>query len=265
MNQVIADIETMQPSLVLSDGTSHSVLAITHDFKNILMAIKGLTYMLSMVADDPRRLAEVVEMLNKATERGNELTRELLNSKPTKMPQNNLTNVVVQVTETVQMLRGSIPERIRLNLKLDQNIPLINVDKGHLNRILTNLIINAVDAIFGEGSITVSAEFVKVHDPSEEFSDQVLCSFLRLQVTDTGEGMNEFVRHRALQAHFTTKGDGKGHGLGLSIVSNLMQSYNGSIDITSTVGKGTEVSLLFPITSAADEQGNDTPNWRQNL
>jgi signal transduction histidine kinase len=104
-----------------------------------------------------------------------------------------------------------------------------------------------------------------VNDPTEEFSDQVLCSFLRIQVTDTGEGMDEFVRLRALQAHFTTKGEGKGHGLGLSIVSNLVQSYNGSIDITSAVGKGTEVSLLFPITSAADQQRDNTPNWRQNL
>ena len=224
-----------------------SVGGLAHDFRNLLQVLKLSIDMLSLDADDPDAIRQAAQRLNQATDRGCQMIEELMVF--ARKAETNLVtvNMVKQITETMQMLQACLPANIGLKLHLEKNLPAIMADPTHLDRILTNLVINARDAMPEGGTIAVSTDVIQFdHIPANSWAIEN-APYLRVMISDTGVGMDETIQSRIFEPFFTTKTAGKGTGLGLSVVFGLMEAHQGFIDLESKVGEGTTFSLFFQL------------------
>ncbi|HEV3272323.1 MAG TPA: ATP-binding protein [Candidatus Methylacidiphilales bacterium] len=220
---------------------------LAHDFRNLLQIMKLSVELLPMMANEPERVIQIAEQLDKATDRGCEMIRELLVfARKTEIHLLPI-DMTAQIKELAQMLQNSLPANLSLSLELEEDLPPIPADASHLDRILTNLIMNARDALPEGGEITVSTDLVRfdhIHASSWQIKD---VPYLRVKISDAGTGMDETTQSRIFEPFFTTKLTEKGTGLGLSVVYGLMEAHHGYIDLHSQIGKGTTFSLFFPL------------------
>jgi signal transduction histidine kinase len=219
---------------------------IAHDFNNILTIIKGYTTLLPMESGNPDRVREIALTIDRASQRGSEMVSQLLAFARKSEGMFTSTEMNRRVRDIVTLLRPSMPANVDFELHLDDRLPEIHADQGQVERVLINLCTNARDAMPDGGKISfetsrVQGDQAPLQSGSE--TDEYLC----LRVTDTGCGMDEATRQRIFEPFFTTKPRGKGTGLGMPVVYGLMQSHNGLIDVQSEPGKGTSISLYFPI------------------
>jgi two-component system cell cycle sensor histidine kinase/response regulator CckA len=219
---------------------------IAHDFNNILTIIKGYTSLLPMECEQPERVREIADTIDRASLRGSELVSQLLAFARKSDGAFTSTALNHRVREIASMLRPAMPQEVAFELHLEEGLPEIHADPGQVERVLINLATNARDAMPDGGRIIFSTSQVRgddvpMHAAGE--ADQYLC----LRVTDTGCGMDEATRQRIFEPFFTTKPRGKGTGLGMPVVYGLMQSHNGFVDVQSEPGKGTSISLFFPV------------------
>jgi len=136
-----------------------------------------------------------------------------------------------------------LPENVKLVLQLDNDLPSIFADPGYVDRILTNLVINAKDAMSEGGRITISTDLIQF-DPAVPNSGQIEnIPYLHLKVSDTGMGMDEATRQHAFEPFFTTKP--KGTGLGLATVHKILEIHDAKIFVESHEGQGTEFTIQF--------------------
>jgi len=220
---------------------------VAHDFNNILTIIAGHLALLPLECRDPQRVQEIGVIIDRATQRGTDLVKQLLAFARKSDGSFTSTDINQHIREITGMLRKAVPKNIEFEFQLDEGLPLILADPAQVERVVVNLATNARDAMPNGGTITFSTGQVPgaqlpPHSPMETNQD-----YLRLCVTDTGIGMSETMRQHIFEPFFTTKPKSKGTGLGLSVVYGLMQSHNGIIDVQSEPGKGTSISLFFPI------------------
>ena len=154
------------------------------------------------------------------------------------------------------LLRRATTSGVQVELRADPGLAIVRLDPSQLEQILLNLVINAVDAMPGGGRVLIAstnvlldAAFVALH-PGARAGAHVL-----LQVTDTGEGMDEATRQRAFEPFFTTKPREKGSGLGLATVYGIVQQMGGVIDLKSEPGRGTTFSIYLPRDVAEEASG----------
>jgi signal transduction histidine kinase len=219
---------------------------IAHDFNNILTIIRGNTSLLPLECEQPQRVLEIAETIDRASLRGSELVTQLLAFARKSEGSFASTEINQRVREITSMLRPAMPQNIALELQLEEGLPEIHADDGQVERAIINLATNARDAMPDGGSITFSTSRVRGEDAPLHIGQQTQ-QYLCLRVTDTGTGMDEATRQRIFEPFFTTKSKGKGTGLGMPVVYGLMQSHDGLIDVWSEPGKGTSISLFFPI------------------
>lgn len=224
---------------------------VAHDFNNILVAIlgfSGLGKMVLQAAGGPGRVVRYLEEIETAGGRARDLVQQLL----VFSRRGPLTLATVAVADVVNDVLGLVvstfPGTVTLSACLDDDLPLIDIDRSHLHRALVNLCLNARDAMDGPGSVVVSARHARI-------ATVVVCAschteyagdFLRISVTDEGHGIAETVRDRVFEPFFTTKEVGAGSGMGLAVVHGLVHLYGGHVQIASAPGQGTEVAILFP-------------------
>jgi signal transduction histidine kinase len=219
---------------------------IAHDFNNILTIIKGYTSLLPTQCSDPNRVKEIAQTIDRASLRGSELVNQLLAFARKSEGTFTSTQLNHRVREIVSMLRPTMAQNITFDLQLEDGLPDIHADPGQVERVLINLSTNARDAMPEGGKIIFSTSKVRADEArlnSGQENEQYIC----LRVTDNGFGMDEATRQRIFEPFFTTKSRGKGTGLGMPVVYGLMQSHNGLIDVESEPGKGTSISLYFPV------------------
>lgn len=220
---------------------------LAHDFNNLLQILKAHIALLSEEFDRPDQVIKIAETLDKVTDRGSELMQELLVFARKTDARFTSIDIAMLIHEVAEAHKVWLPENIHLTLQLEKELPPIFVDPSQIDRMLTNLILNAKDAMPKGGTITLSAEvihFDSVFSHSWPSDDD---SYLCLKVSDTGIGMDESTRLQVFEPFFTTKSFERGIGLGLSVVFGLMQVHNGFIDIQSKPGEGTTISLFFPL------------------
>ena len=219
---------------------------IAHDFNNILTIIKGYTSLLPMECEQPTRVREIAETIDRASLRGSELVNQLLAFARKSEGSFTSTALNQRVKEIVTMLRPAMPPNIAFELQLEDGLPEIHADPGQVERALVNLSTNARDAMPGGGRIVFATTNVRAGEgPLQAGREHE--KYICLSVTDTGCGMDEATRQRIFEPFFTTKPKGKGTGLGMPVVYGLMQSHNGIIDVRSEMGKGTSILLYFPV------------------
>jgi two-component system cell cycle sensor histidine kinase/response regulator CckA len=162
-------------------------------------------------------------------------------------------DINAQVKEMVQMLQSYLPATVSLSFELEEDLPpAVMVDASQFGRMLTNLIVNARDALPHGGKIVVSTDLIQfdhIQANSWQITDDL---FLRVKISDNGVGMDEMTQSRIFEPFFTTKPEGKGTGLGLSVVFGFMEAHEGFIGLHSKMGEGTTFSLFFPLPSGTN-------------
>jgi two-component system, cell cycle sensor histidine kinase and response regulator CckA len=219
---------------------------VAHDFNNVLSVI--LSYASLLIDDLPRDHAmyDDLDEIRRAGERAVELTRQLLAFSRNQAREPRLLSVSDTLRDLEKMLKRLLGEDVELLFNTAAT-GLITADRGQIEQVIMNLVINARDAIPEGGTITLSTADVDVSSTIfTEPTNTEPGSYVTLEVTDTGSGMDEATRERIFEPFFTTKGPGKGTGLGLSTVFGIAQQTGATIAIDSEVGRGSTFCLYFP-------------------
>jgi signal transduction histidine kinase/CheY-like chemotaxis protein len=228
---------------------------VAHDFNNLLMAVVGnLDLLRKRLPDDPR-LRRLVDGALQGAERGASLTQRLLAF----ARQQDLRAVPVDLRALVldmsNLLERSLGPRVMLRLDLPEGLPSARIDANQLELAILNLAINARDAMPDGGSIDIRLSEYQVKN------DPVLRAgrYLKLSIIDTGTGMSPEILKKAIEPFFSSKPLGKGTGLGLSMVHGLAVQLGGTLQLTSTVGEGTQATLVLPVSTMAPEAEAPAP------
>jgi len=227
---------------------------MAHDFNNILTAIIGYTTLVELNSspDDPNRanLAQIQLAAGKAAN----LTRSLLafsRKQPIKLVTFDLNNAIANLEK---FLRRLIREDIDLVLSLCPEATSVRADAVQIEQVLMNIVVNARDAIQGDGTITVTSEIVELPSPHFHPALDPPRLFALCTLSDTGEGMTPDVAERIFEPFFTTKEVGKGTGLGLAVCYGIIKQHQGYITCFSTPGRGTTFHIYLPLAQADVEE-----------
>jgi PAS domain S-box-containing protein len=238
---------------------------IAHDFNNLLTVISGYAAFLREALPEGDALrADVVE-IEQAARRAAALTRQLLafSRRQVLMPKVLELNGVVQAMES--MLRRLLGEDIDVRTSLDEALWPVKADPNQLEQVLVNLAVNARDAMPGGGVLRIATQNVLL-DRATSGPDGVPPGlYVRLDVGDTGHGMDEATRVRAFEPFFTTKEVGKGTGLGLSTVYGIVRQSGGAIDVESAPQQGTVFRILLPAVTTSPEETPASPTRASTL
>ncbi|MCL4553364.1 MAG: PocR ligand-binding domain-containing protein, partial [Candidatus Marsarchaeota archaeon] len=227
---------------------------IAHDFNNILQVALGYSELILSYDDLPKRCQADLHKIRESARRGADLVKRLLTfSRKTEIKPQPL-NLNRRIHEMRKMLERTIPKMIEIQLVLDENLATINADPTQVDQILMNLALNARDAmpdggrlIFETANVVLDAEYASSHLDAR-LGDHVL-----LSITDSGVGMDKETLPHIFEPFYTTKGMGKGTGLGLAMVHGIVQQHGGHIRCYSEPGQGTGFKIYFPALVADEE------------
>ena len=221
---------------------------VAHDFNNLLMAVMGnLELLRKRIPDDPR-LRRLVDGAMQGAERGASLTQRLLAFARQQDLRPEAVDLGALVRGMSDLLDRSLGPRIALHFEIPDGLPPARIDANQLELAILNLAINARDAMQDGGSITIGLARHRVAEPAGGLKAG---DYLKVSVIDDGAGMPPEILKKAIEPFFSTKPVGKGTGLGLSMVHGLAEQLGGTLELTSTVGKGTTASLILPATDMA--------------
>jgi PAS domain S-box-containing protein len=232
-----------------SEALARLATAVAHDFNNLLAAIAGWAQQARNGASDPHAVRDAADELEKATQRGRELTRQVLTfGRPVQEPPTpHLLKEIAD--EGLRLLEPSIPASIRVMKSFDPRVR-VRASSGQLLQVLSNLLNNALQAMPGGGALTVAVDIATVSDAFAASHPPLQTGrAARLTVADTGAGMDDATLSRIFEPFFTTKPSGKGSGLGLAVSLGLAHAHAGTIIASSEPGKGSRFELLLPLLS----------------
>jgi PAS domain S-box-containing protein len=230
---------------------------IAHDFNNIINIIMGHSSLVKEHPSDPERLARSIDAIEKASERGASLVKQLLMlaRKNETLFDSILVNDIIN--EIRRLLHETFPKTIVISTDLQRDLPNVVADANQLHQVFMNLCINARDAMPHGGRITVSTSTVSGEKILSRFPQVQDKEYVMVRVSDTGIGMNDEVKRRIFEPFFTTKGAGRGTGLGLALVYSIIQNHHGMIEVDSEVGRGATFSIYFPVDGHKVVNGQD--------
>ncbi|MEM9532882.1 MAG: response regulator [Pseudomonadota bacterium] len=220
---------------------------IAHDFNNILAVILGN---LDLLKKGPP-MDESIDMMRMAVDRGAELTQRLLAYSRKQPLSPKATPLDELVYRTVDLLRRTLGESIRIEVVVAPDLWPVRVDPGQLENAIVNVALNARDAMPDGGLLQFRCENVQI-DGSQDYTDDEFApgDYGVLSIQDSGEGMTAQVRAQAFEPFFTTKEVGQGSGLGLSMVYGFAKQSGGTVTLVSRAQQGTTLKLYLPRSSA---------------
>jgi signal transduction histidine kinase/ActR/RegA family two-component response regulator len=220
---------------------------VAHDFNNMLAVILGHGELVRDRLEPTSALRENMGELLEATQRSAALTRQLLAfaRKQAVVP------LVLDLNDSVASILTMLGRLLGANIQLawlpGANVGPVYMDASQLDQVLTNLCVNARDAISGVGKLTVATRSVALDaQQCESHPGLVPGDYVRLTVRDDGSGMDKETQSHLFEPFFTTKGVGEGTGLGLATVHGIVTQNHGVIDVESELGHGTTFTILLP-------------------
>jgi PAS domain S-box-containing protein len=221
---------------------------IAHEFNNVLTAILGNTEVLLNQLDEEHPAYENLEIISKSARRSADMVRQLLGFARKQIVKPKIIELDAEVEDLRAMLRQLTSENIRLQWCFERRHALILMDTSQLAQIVTNLVVNARDAITGSGTITITTGSVQVTQEDCETWHPCMSpgNFVTLSVSDTGSGIDKNTLAHIFEPYFTTKDIGKGTGLGLSTVYGIVKQNDGYVDCQSNEGLGSTFSIYLP-------------------
>lgn len=217
---------------------------IAHDFNNLLTGISGYADLASSSVQPGSPAARCLAGITSAAAEAASLTARLLAFSRRNVPERRLVDVNEIVAEATALLERLVRADVRVQLDLAQPLSPVAADLAQLKQVVLNLALNARDAMPGGGTLTIET----AQSPG----------LVLLRVRDTGEGMDAVTRSRAVEPFFTTKSEGEGTGLGLSVVYGVVDSLDGRLSIDSAPGLGTIVEIALPAADGSAEQLDET-------
>jgi signal transduction histidine kinase len=227
---------------------------IAHDFNNLLTAVIGNLDLIRNRAQDNERLRRLADNALEASRRGAKLASQLLAFSRSQRMSVGPVDLQQLFNGINGLLTQSVGPSIDVQMELDPDARRVTSDANQLELALLNLAVNARDAMPVGGKLIISARRANAvgrHLPKRDY--------VQLCVTDTGVGMSEDVRARAIEPFFTTKPTGQGTGLGLSQVYAVARESGGSLDIDSQLNQGTTVCLVLPMAPPEIEPSTAAP------
>jgi PAS domain S-box-containing protein len=250
--------EKMQAQLLQSqklEAIGTLAAGVAHDFNNQLTAIQGYSDLIMMELDETNPLYRDVKQIRNAALRAAKLTRQLLlfsRKHPMEVASLNINNLIKDI---LKMLNRLIGEDISMDTdELEPDIWTIRADEGKIEQVIVNMVVNARDAMPNGGKIKIKTENVIL-----DKNDCKLCSdahpgkHLRLTISDTGAGMKKDIIPHIFEPFFSTKGAGKGTGLGLAVVYGIVDQHKGWIEVSSEPARGTTFMIYLPAVHCAPE------------
>ena len=219
---------------------------VAHDFNNLLTVIKNHVEFLREKFKPGTEELEDVQAIGEAAERATRITRQLLafgrrnEGHPEVL---DLNRIATELTRGIGRLVG---EHVTIELALEPGAARVRADRGQLEQVLLNLLVNARDAMPDGGKVTLSTRHVTDDDLRDTDLPRAPEQFMALVVADTGCGMDEATRARLFEPFFTTKEPGQGTGLGLATVYGIVEKHGGHISVVSKPGEGTTFVILLP-------------------
>ncbi|HEV3141302.1 MAG TPA: ATP-binding protein, partial [Vicinamibacterales bacterium] len=228
---------------------------VAHDFNNVLAAITGSTDLLTLrlAPDHPAR--EEAEEIQQAAERGVALTKQLLSFSRRQALQPQEIDLAVAVPELKTLLQRMIGDGIELRIRAERSA-MVRIESAQLQQVLTNLVVNARDAMPKGGAVDIEVATTQVKDGDESQYPLPAGRYARISVRDTGKGIDPTIQAHVFEPFVTTKETTKGTGLGLSIVYGIAKDWGGTVTFTSSSSgssaprRGTTFEVLVPLITA---------------
>jgi PAS domain S-box-containing protein len=223
---------------------------VAHDFNNLLSVIESYAEIAleSVRPGDP--LHEPLAEIREAGRRAEALTRQLLAFGRKQVLRPERLDVAELVARLEKMLRRLLGEDVELTFARAPTPMIVEADPGQLEQVLMNLAINARDAMPGGGRLSIAVSAVSAGDAgiAEDTEPRAPppASYVAIEVSDTGHGMDEATCARIFEPFFTTKAPGKGTGLGLATVYGIVRQSGGHVRVKSAPGRGTTFRILLP-------------------
>jgi PAS domain S-box-containing protein len=212
---------------------------IAHDFNNLLTGIGGYAELAASTTERGTVVSRCLDGIRTAAEEATSLTSRLLAFSRRNVPERRLIDVNAIVQEAASLLERLVRADVRVTLALAQPLPAVAADLAQLKQVVLNLALNARDAMPDGGTLTIETAVA---------GDSVV-----LRVRDDGIGMDAATRSRAMEPFFTTKPEGEGTGLGLSLVYGVVDGLGGRLSIESAIGLGTIVEIALPAADGAPD------------
>jgi signal transduction histidine kinase len=240
--ELLVQAERMQAIARVAGGVAHEV-------NNMMTVITGFSGFLegSLPAGDPR--ADDVAEIHRAADRAAGITRQLLAYSRQQVLQPTRLDLNALLQQSVPMFTRLLGPGVHLELDLAPDVPLVRADQTQIEQVLVNLVLNARDAMLGQGILTVTTEAFVTTESQRAYELGVRMPagrYAHVTVSDTGSGMDAATRQRAFEPFFTTKPAGQGSGLGLATVYGIVKQSGGYIWVYSEVGHGTAFKIYLP-------------------
>lgn len=234
---------------------------IAHDFNNILAAVMGNADIARMTLDDPEETRRCLQEITKASERGRDLVRQILSFSRPRSTERKWISIGPVVDDSVRLLRATLPARVALIMECGNDLPKVLVDATQISQVIINLVTNAFQAMAGKpGNVSVKVESLALDSEVRKVLPQIDAMskeydrVLRLVVADDGPGMAPSTIDHLFEPYFTTKANGEGTGLGLTVVQGIVRTHQGAIKVDSRLGCGSTFKIYLPAASVASSQ-----------
>jgi two-component system, cell cycle sensor histidine kinase and response regulator CckA len=220
---------------------------IAHEFNNFLGVILGYAELLAEEAGANEKLAQYGSEIISATQHAGSLTRQLLAFSRRQVLQTQTLDANQCIREAHNLLQRLVPANLEIALSLDSKTGYVRIDRGQLQQILINLVVNARDAMPQGGRVVIGTKYTELRKPSpRQHIDLQAGGYVQLSVSDTGSGMSAETKSHIFEPFYTTKGPDKGTGLGLSTVYGIVKNADGQVHVESEPGKGTTLLIYLP-------------------
>ncbi|WP_394180509.1 PAS domain S-box protein [Yoonia maritima] len=255
------------------DAIGQMTGGIAHDFNNLLTVVIGNLELLEMRIDDDKPRTLIQDALE-AAELGADLTSRLMVFARNSMLNPETCNLNDACEKSLSILKRTLGAKYAIKTKFHEDLPMVLIDPTQLQTSIMNLALNARDAMKDGGKLVFETEKVVIDDSyvAQEI-DFDTGSYVRLTISDSGEGMSRETQRRAFEPFYSTKENGKGTGLGLSMVYGFVRQSGGHVTLYSELGHGTSFSLYFPAIDEAEldavtgtsKRGDELPNFAGHL
>lgn len=222
---------------------------IAHDFNNILNIVLNYAGHIKLLSPDNDTIPDKLDTILLAANRGADLVKQILTfSRRTNQPKQRLP-IQPLIKEALTLQQNALPDNVQLHAELNEDPWMISTDPVGIHQVVANLLTNACQAMKDRGGI-IEVTIEKTVLPQEialTTPDSPAENYVKLSMSDTGEGIPTEIREKIFDPYFSTKQQGRGTGLGLAIVHGIVRDHGGFITVNSTPGEGTTFNIYFSL------------------
>lgn len=233
---------------------SLSVMAggVAHDFNNLLCGVIGNAQLAlrKVPKDAPPILSRCLTEIKAFADEAAQLSKQMLAYAGRRSLAIGALEINAELTSALRLLQATIDSKAHLVLDLAEQLPSVSADRFQLRQVVTNLVLNALDAMgAARGTLTLRSETLEITAPEQERFGVNTGTYVRVTVTDTGDGIPQEARQRLFEPFFSTKGAGR--GMGLAAAAGIVRAHGGWLGVQETSESGTTFALLLPISRGA--------------